>query len=73
MMERTVTVKAAWDNEAGVWYVEESDLPGLHIEADTPIELYGKLPGAIEDLLEGSGEQEISFKFITPGRVKIAA
>jgi hypothetical protein len=31
------------------------------------------LPGAIEDLLEGGGEREVSFEFITPGRVKIAA
>ena len=69
----TVTVRAAWDDEAGVWYVEHSSLPGLHIEGDTPLELYDKLPGAIEDLLEGSGEQEVLFEFIAPGRVKIAA
>jgi hypothetical protein len=69
----TVTVKASWDDEAQVWYVKESSLPGLHLEADTPVELYGKLPGAIEDLLEGSGAQEVVFDFITTGRVKIAA
>jgi hypothetical protein len=69
----TVTVKAAWDDEAQVWYVKESTLPGLHLEADTPIELYGKLPGAIEDLLEGTGMQEVFFDFIATGRVKIAA
>ena len=69
----TITIKAAWDDEAQVWYVKESNLPGLHIEADTPVELYSKLPGAIEDLLEGSGEREVSFDFITPGRVTIAA
>jgi len=68
-----ITVRAAWDAEARVWYIEHSNLPGLHIEAETPVELYSKLPGAIEDLLEGTGEQEVSFDFITPGRVKIAA
>jgi hypothetical protein len=68
-----ITVRAAWDDEAGVWYIEHSSLPGLHLEAATPIELYDKLPGAIEDLLEGSGEREVAFEFITPGRVKIAA
>jgi hypothetical protein len=46
----TITVKAAWDPEATVWYIEHSNLPGLHIEAGTPLELYDKLPGAIEDL-----------------------
>jgi predicted RNase H-like HicB family nuclease len=61
---RTVTVKADWDDEAQVWYVKESDLPSLHVEAETPVELRSKLPGAIEDLLEGSGEREVS-KIIT--------
>ena len=68
-----ITVKAAWDAEAKVWYIEDSSLPGLHIEADTPLELYNKLPAAIEDLLEGSGAQEVSFELTTPGRVQIAA
>ena len=52
----TITVKAAWDPEAAIWYIENSNLPGLHIEAETPLALYDKLPGAIEDLLEGCGE-----------------
>ena len=54
-MGQSITVKAAWDAEAAVWYIAHSDLPGLHIEAETPISLYDKLPSAIEDLLEGSG------------------
>jgi hypothetical protein len=69
----TLAVKAAWDPEAGVWFIEHSDLPGLHIEAETPLELYDKLPGAIEDLLEGSGAREVTFELTTTGHVKIAA
>jgi hypothetical protein len=72
-MGRSITVKAAWDAEAEVWYVEHSDLPGPHIKAETPIALYEMLPGAIEDLLEGSGTREVSFEFIAPPHVKIAA
>jgi len=73
-----VKVSAGWDPEAEVWYIAASSLPGLHLEGATPLELYNQLPGAIEDLLEGSGQQEVSFVFITPveimpGRVKIAA
>jgi hypothetical protein len=68
-----ITIKAKHDPEAGVWYIEDSNLPGLHIEADTPIELYNKLPGAIEDLLEGGGEREVQFELIAPGHVTIAA
>jgi hypothetical protein len=71
-------VSAGWDPEAGVWYIAASNLPGLHLEGATPQELYNQLPGAIEDLLEGSGQREVSFDFITPveimpGRVRIAA
>ncbi len=55
-MHRSVTVKAAHDPEAHVWYVEESDLFGLNAEADTLEELVGKLPAVISDLLEPDGE-----------------
>ena len=51
-MTRSVTVKAVHDAEAGVWYVEESDLFGLNAEADTLEELVDKLPAVISDLLE---------------------
>lgn len=51
-MTRSVTVKATHDPEAGVWYVEESDLFGLNAEADTIEELVDKLPAVISDLLE---------------------
>jgi predicted RNase H-like HicB family nuclease len=65
------TVTAAWDPEAGVWYIASSNLPGLHLEGATPKELYAKLPGAIEDLLEGSGQRQVLFKFIIPGRKSV--
>jgi Domain of unknown function (DUF1902) len=74
---KPIDVEAAWDDEAKVWFITHSTLPGLHLEAETPTELYNKLPGAIEDLLEGTGEQEVSFSFWAPfkaaGHVKIAA
>jgi hypothetical protein len=54
-MRRTVKVKATFDQEAGVWYVEESDLPGLSAEAATIEQLAEKLPGMIADLFEANG------------------
>ncbi len=68
-----IRVKAAWDPDAEVWYTESSSLPGLNLEAETIDSLREKLPGAIEDLLEGAGGQEIKFELITPGTVKISA
>jgi uncharacterized protein DUF1902 len=70
---KVIRVKAAWDAEAKVWYTAESSLPGLHIEANSLFELYNKLPGAIEDLLEGSGERKVLFEFIALGHATIPA
>ncbi|MFZ5654150.1 MAG: DUF1902 domain-containing protein [Pseudomonadota bacterium] len=50
-----IIVKAARDQEAGVWFVESSDVPGLNLEADSLETLAAKLPGAILDLLEAGG------------------
>jgi hypothetical protein len=72
-MAKPIIVKATWDPEAEVWYTEHSTLPGLHLDAETIDGLQAKLPGAIEDLLEGTGEQEVSFELVTPGHVKIQA
>ena len=47
-----IVVKAARDADAGVWFVETSDIPGLCIEAKTIEEMINKLPDAIADLLE---------------------
>ena len=52
-MAQSFTVRAAWDAEARVWYVADSSLRGLDLEAETIDELQNKLPDAIEDFLEG--------------------
>jgi hypothetical protein len=62
-MAQSITVKAAWDPEAKVWYTAYISLPGLNLEAETIDELRDKLPGAIEDLLEG---KEVPFELVTP-------
>lgn len=41
MSKRTFVVKAIWDEEAGVFY-SESDIIGLHIEAET-LEEFGRI------------------------------
>lgn len=49
-------VRAAYDAEAGVWFVESSDLFGLNLEAVTLEGLRDLLPGAVLDLFEANGE-----------------
>lgn len=55
-MANVIVVKAVRDADAGVWLVEQSDVPGLHLEGATLEELADKLPGAILDLLEAGGD-----------------
>lgn len=51
-MSEVIIVKAAWDGEAGVWYVASSDVHGLRLEAPALERLVDRLPGAIADLLD---------------------
>lgn len=45
-------VHLACDDETGRWYVAESDIPGLWLEADTPGELMAKIQEAAPEILE---------------------
>ena len=66
---RTYTVSCEWDAEAHVWYVAESDVPGLATEAPTLEGMEAKLHRMIPELLELIAElpphQAIPFELIT--------
>lgn len=51
-MKRHAVIRAAWDDEAQVWYVEESDIPGLATEGETLDRLRQRIRDIIPDLLE---------------------
>lgn len=53
-----ITVAAEWDDEAGVWYVADSSLPGLVTEAPTTEELISKLAVMITDLVENDTDDD---------------
>jgi predicted RNase H-like HicB family nuclease len=74
-MNRHVAVRCAWDDEADVWYVQESDVPGLVTEADTLEALRRKLPGMIQDLLEVETAMDIEVDLIAYAhdRVRVQA
>lgn len=55
MRSRLVLIKAAFDDEADVWYVEHSSLPGLAAEASSLDALIARLPGMVADLIEENG------------------
>ena len=52
MSTKSYTVACLWDDEAQVWYVAETDVPGLATEAATLEELERKLMQMIPELLE---------------------
>ena len=50
------TVRVAYDLEAGVWYVEGSDIPGLNAEASTYEELVEIVLDVAAELIEANGD-----------------
>jgi hypothetical protein len=68
-MARLIIVKAAYDPEAEVWYVEDSgDLPGVNAWAPSVQELCDKLPAAVLDLLEEQGGDDHELDIPRPRR-----
>jgi predicted RNase H-like HicB family nuclease len=59
MSRGLIVVKAAYDPDAAVWFVESSDLEGLNAEAPTLEGLLQKLPGVVLDLLEEEGLDDL--------------
>lgn len=53
-MQRFI-IKAEWDDEAQVWYVAESDVPGLATEAPSVDALIRKLRVMVPEMLELNG------------------
>ncbi len=52
-MRRHAFVRAAWDDEAKVWFVEDSDISGLVTEAETLDGLRQRIRDVLPDLLHG--------------------
>lgn len=76
-MRRHAVIRCAWDPEASVWFVDESDIPGLMTEADTLDALRSKVPATVRDLIadEADKPDEIELDFIAYAhdRVRVAA
>lgn len=49
---RVLNIYCEWDEEAGVWYVQHSDVPGLVAEAPTEEALKAILSERIPEMLE---------------------
>lgn len=62
-------VVVEWDSEANVWFVANSDVPGLATEAPTMDNLIAKLKVMVPELLElngviGAAHSEVPFSLM---------
>lgn len=57
---QTVTMTAARDEVAGVWYIAESSLPGLAAEADTLDRLKERVCEIIPDLVDCDTDRDVA-------------
>ena len=48
-------INVEWDNEAGVWYIEDSNVPGLVGEATTLEAMIALLHVRVPEMLEENG------------------
>ena len=82
MAQQIIVVKAARDPDAGVWFIESSDLPGLNAEAETIEALVDKLPALISDLVsegrpdggvdgDGSDEHDVPIELIAHASTRV--
>ena len=74
-MIRHAVIRCAWDDEARVWFVQESDIPGLVTEAPTLDALRQKLPVMVQDLLDVTTTTDIELDLIAYAheRVRVEA
>jgi predicted RNase H-like HicB family nuclease len=69
MNAQRYTVSCNWDDDAKVWFVADTDVPGLATEAATVEELERKLLTMIPELLglnaaNGAAVQSVPFELI---------
>ena len=66
---RVAVVKATFDEDAQVWYVENSDIEGLHAEGNTFEAFRRNVADAAADLLEGGGPGEVQIEIIAQASI----
>jgi predicted RNase H-like HicB family nuclease len=72
MSTKTYTVTCHWDDDARMWYVADTDVPGLATEAATLDEMESKLTHMIAELLAVNAplepHQDVRFELIAHKR-----
>jgi predicted RNase H-like HicB family nuclease len=76
MKRLELKIHATWDDEANVWYVQDSDVPGLATEAATLEALLQKLKVMIPELIELNGilneDTEVPLQLLIQSEQRVA-
>ena len=74
-MTRKFVINASWDDVASVWYVKESNVPGLATEADSIPELLEKIKVMVPELMELNGGEvlgrEVPLELLTSQQTSV--
>lgn len=73
---KTYEVRAHWDAEAGVWWAESDDVPGLVAEAETLEQLVAELRLLVPELLklnEGRRPDRIPLRVVADRTEELSA
>ena len=78
MTEKGYFIRAGWDDDARVWYTEESDVPGLVVEAGNFEEFVSEARELMPQLLRLNGELpnetgSVPLRVIRDERVRLAS
>lgn len=65
--EAVMHVHIAEDGESGRWYIVESDIPGLRLEADDAVSLIRRIEMAAPELAEANAAEIERLHGIAPG------
>ena len=72
---RVAVVKAAFDDEAGVWFIEHSDIEGLHVEGETFEAFRQNVADGAADLVfaEGEAAEDVHIEIVAHASVRAVA
>ncbi len=65
-------IRVAWDSEASVWYIEDSNVPGLVGEAPSLEAMLALLRTRVPEMLEENGcprDDDIPLRLLTTGHL----
>jgi predicted RNase H-like HicB family nuclease len=69
---KLILIRAAFDHDAKVWFVESSDLAGVHAEGATLDELRDKLPAVVQDAIgDGAPDDDVLIEIVAHTSARI--